>query len=453
MKKIRYFLGGRLFPCAALCVFTAAAIIALALWLPCALAPIALAERLFSFGAALFTVCSSDEPECKLPKVVLIVLLPWTGAILALVWRRKKPFAENPPRAEICYADSLDYFPVGRDMYERLLDDVSAARKFIWLEYYIVAHGAFFYAVEELLERKAKEGLDVRLLYDDFGCSLTLPGRFEKDLAKRGIKTRAIRKVRFPSRAANRRNHRKIAVIDGEIAYTGGMNLADEYIGEKIRFGHWKDTAVRVTGAPALQFARLVALDAKTELPGLPEPRAGKIPCAVIADKAADTVYRAGVSALCTLVHSAEEYAYLNTPYLAPDKAATEALISLARAGKDVRIMIPYIPDKRTTFLITKSYARELMRAGVRIRQYTAGFLHAKSLVSDGLRCFVSTYNLDFRSFHLQAECGLYAEDEETAACMKRDFLSAWEAGTPLNKAGFFERALGSVLRLFAPLV
>lgn len=452
MKKLRYFFGGRLFPCALVCAFTAAAVSALALWLPRALAPIALVERLFSFGVTLYTVCSSDRPECKLPKTVLIVLLPWTGAVLALLWRRKKPGAENP-EAEECFAESLEYFSVGVEMYERLLADISAARKFVWLEYYIVAHGAFFYAIKELLERKAKEGLDVRLLYDDFGCSLTLPKSFEKELAKRGIKTRALRKVRIPSRAANRRNHRKIAVIDGEIAYTGGVNLADEYIGEKIRFGHWKDTAVRVTGAPAAAFARLMANDAETELSDLPAPNEGKIRCAVIADKAEDTDYRSGVSAVCALVHAAKEHVYLNTPYLAPDSAVMSALTSAARAGKDVRIMIPHIPDKRWTFLITKSYARELQRAGVEIREYTAGFLHAKSLVSDGRHCFVSTYNLDFRSLYLQAECGLYAQDAETAESMERDFLAAWEAGTPVKKAGFFERALGAVLRLFAPLV
>ncbi|MDE6058881.1 MAG: hypothetical protein K2G44_02455 [Clostridia bacterium] len=453
MRKLRYFFGGRLFPCALIFAASVGATVVLAVWLPRALAPVALAERLFSLIAALFIVCAKEPPEFKLSKIVLIVFLPWTGGILALVWLRRTPNA-NPPETINCLAESIEYFPVGKEMYERLLTDITNAEKFIWLEYYIVAHGAFFHALSEVLERKAKEGVDVRLLYDDFGCSFTLPKRFEKEQAKRGIKAYAVRRIRFPSRAANRRNHRKIAVIDGEIAYTGGINLADEYIGEKIRFGHWKDTAVRVTGAPASAFAKLLASDMPRAL-NLPEikPQEGNIPCAVIADSAEDTQFRAGGAALCSLISAAEKSVWLFTPYLAPDTALLSALETAARAGKDVRIMIPHIPDKKFTFLITQSYAQEMTSAGVQIREYTAGFLHAKSVTCDGKRAFVSTYNLDFRSLYLQAECGLYAESEELANALERDFTASWEAGTPLKKASPLKRAVGAVLRLFAPLV
>lgn len=453
MRKLRYFFDGRLFPCALIFAASVGATLALAVWLPRALAPVALAERLFSLIAALFIVCAKEPPEFKLSKIVFIVFLPWTGAIFALVWLRRTPNA-NPPETRQCLAESIEYFPVGKEMFERLCVDLANAKKFIWLEYYIVAHGAFFHALSEILERKAKEGVDVRLLYDDFGCCLTLPKRFEKEQAKRGIKAYAVRRIRFPSRAVNRRNHRKIAVIDGGIAYTGGINLADEYIGEKIRFGHWKDTAVRVTGAPAAAFAKLIADDMPRilELPEIKEQK-GTIPCVVIADSAEDTQFRAGRAALCSLVHAARNSVWLFTPYLAPDAALTSALEAAARAGRDVRIMIPHIPDKKLTFLITQSYAREMTSAGVKIREYTAGFLHAKSLVADGKHCFVSTYNLDFRSLYLQAECGLYAENEDLGNALERDFLSAWEAGTPLKKASPLKRALGAVCRLFAPLV
>ena len=474
MRKLRYFLGGRLFPCALLFVLSVLGICAIALWLPRALAPVALAERIFSLVAALIIVCSREQPEFKLPKVVLIVFLPWTGAILALCWRRKTPLktkfsahaetdvgirgrmqsiSEHLCELKPCLARTVEYFPVGREMYERMLPDISNAKKMIWLEYYIVAHGAFFHALSPLLERKAKEGLDVRILYDDFGCAFTLPKHFEREQAKLGVKAYALRRIRFPSRATNRRNHRKIAVIDGEIAYTGGINLADEYIGETIRFGHWKDTAVRVTGAPAAEFAKLIAEEMKDcKVPEITENE-GEIPCAVIADRAADSMHRAGLSAMCSLVSAAEDYVYLNTPYLAPDAGLIAALSSAAIAGKDVRIMIPHIPDKKMTFEITRSYARELIDSGVQIREYTAGFLHAKSVVADGKHCFVSTYNLDFRSLYLQAECGLYAEDDNLAENLKRDFLTAWEAGTPVKNASPFEHGLSALLRLFAPLI
>ena len=451
MRRLRYFLGGRLFLFTLIFIPTVLAACALAVWLPRALAPIALLERSFSLVVALITVNGSSVAESKLPKLLLIGFLPWTGAILCLLlYRRKTDRRPHLANAAPLYAESVEYFPVGREMYERLLADVESARSFIWLEYYIVAQGAFFHALCERLEAKANEGLDVRLYYDDFGCSLTLPSRFEAELQKRGIHARALRPIRFPFGNLNRRNHRKIAIIDGEIAYTGGINLADEYIGEKIRFGHWKDTAVRVTGEPAAFFTKLISEDAKIALPEL-SPAKGEIPCAVVADGTGGE--RAGVYAIVSMIGSATERLFLNTPYLAPDAATASALKAAALRGVDVRLMIPHIPDKRAPFLISKSYARELERAGVQIREYTAGFLHAKSLVADGRLCFVSSYNLDFRSLYLQAECGLRAEDELLAKVLEQDFLSAWEAGTPVRKSGRLERGIAAVLRLFAPLV
>lgn len=452
MRKLRNFFGGRLFPCALLTLLVALAIAAAAIYLPRALAPIALAERLFALVTALTVVNATEPHECKLPKLVLAIMLPWTGSFLCLLSRRKKLPPPSPKPSVTLYAAETEYFPVGRDMYEKLLPDLENARKFIWLEYYIVAHGAFFDAVLGILERKAAAGLDVRLLYDDFGCSLLLPRGFEKEMKRRGVKAKATRKVRFPSRALNRRNHRKIAVVDGEIAYTGGVNLADEYVGETIRFGHWKDTALRVTGQPAAEFAKLFAEDA-----GIPYPdcttEQGNIPCKIFADGAEDSYARAGVAAYCDLIYRTKQKIYINTPYLAPDGATVSALKTAAAEGKDVRIMIPHIPDKRTTFLITKSFARELAYAGVKIREYTAGFLHAKSAVADGKISFVSSYNLDFRSLYLQAECGLTVDDETLAEALEQDFLVAWRTGTELKKANFFERKLCAVLRLFAPLV
>ena len=472
MRKLRHFFGGKLFLCALLALPWALFVCFLAIRLPYALAPAAALERIFSLTVALCTASGNDLAESKISKLLLILLLPWTGAVLCIVWRRKpaprpEPEAKQTGESTIdrlarigalsggtrpARAESAEYFPVGKEMYEALLRDLAAAKRFIRLEYYIVAQGVFFSSVRKILEEKAAAGLDVRLCYDDFGSSLTFPRKLQRELMRAGIEVRASRPLKLPLREMNRRNHRKIAAIDGSIAYVGGVNLADEYIGELVRFGHWKDTALRVTGEAALELAALQAREYGFPLPEI-SPPAGELPCAVIADDAADGRARAGCYALCTLLADAKKHAYLFTPYLAPDAALEGALCAAAAAGTDVRVMIPHVPDKRTTFLLTRHNARRLEKAGVRVREYAAGFLHAKSLVADGELSFVSSYNLDFRSLHLQAECGVVLQDGNTAKKLEEDFLSSWETGVPVRKEKFFERIARTLLALFAPLM
>ena len=470
MRKLQKFFGGKLFPCVLLCILCALLICAAAIRLPRALAPIAIAERLFALAAALFLAASRDTPECKISKFILLVLLPWVGTLLCFLLRRKPCRRAAAGRraqdgtigylaalgdadAEVLYATDAEYFPVGGEMKRKLLSDLSDARKCIFLEYYIVEQGGFFGDVFPILRDKAKEGLDVRLIYDGFGCSLTLPRRFPKEMERAGIRVAIARPLRFPPSDLNRRNHRKIAVIDGEIGYVGGINLADEYTGEKIRFGHWKDSALRVSGTPAMRLARMIAEETGIPLPPLPEPQSGEIPCAAISDCAADTEPRKGAAAIGAMISRAERFAYCNTPYLAPDAVLLAELKRAAAAGTDVRIMIPHIPDKKTTFLLSRAFARELIRAGVQVREYTAGFLHAKSIVTDGRYSFVSSYNLDYRSLYLQAECGLAVDDEPLARALTEDFLACWEAGTPVGRAKKKKKILLVFVRPFAPLM
>ncbi|MDE5897514.1 MAG: cardiolipin synthase, partial [Clostridia bacterium] len=316
----------------------------------------------------------------------------------------------------------------------------------------IVEQGSFFGAVLSVLREKAAAGLDVRLAYDDFGCALTLPRNFSEELRRAGIRVTVLRPVKFPLRSLNRRNHRKIAVIDGEIGYVGGINLADEYTGEKIRFGNWKDTALRVTGEPAQKLAGLFAEDAGISPPDFPPAKRGTLPCVPVSDTAHGENLRAGPCAHALLLARAERYAYYYTPYLAPDSALLHAFRCAAAAGVDVRILIPHIPDKKATFLLTRRFARELERAGVQVREYTAGFLHAKSAVTEEY-AFVSSYNLDYRSLYLQAECGIAVKDGELVRKLTEDFLSTWEAGTPVKRARLPERVLTAIVSPFLPLV
>lgn len=477
MRKFKYFLCGRALPFAISILLVSAAYLALSLWLPRALAPIALAERLFSFSAGVFVVCSHTFSESKTAKLLLLVLFPWTGALLCLLQRGRGEL----PAAALCATEALslprkigeisrslcghggcafsdaEYFPTGRDAFEKMLADLKNARRSVKLEYYIIARGAFWNSVLAVLEQKAKAGVDVKVIYDDFGCSLTLPRDYHKQLAARGIKTQIYRPLRFPSTAAGARDHRKLAIIDDRIAYTGGINLADEYIGETVRFGHWKDTAVRVTGGLALECSALFC-EHWNEL-----GKGGKItpdPSSVPQGNAfgaafADGAYgaRTGAAVHAALIYGAARSLYLCTPYLAPDATLISALKAAAYAGLDVRVMIPHIPDKKAVFALTRFYARRLAAAGVRVREYTSGFLHAKSAVADGEHCVVSSYNFDFRSMYLQAECGVYVQSAALAEAMERDFLSVWETGTELTKAKPSERFTGGLMRLIAPLV
>lgn len=472
MRKLKYFLCGRFFPFALIALGILTVGIVLAVRLPALLAPIAVLERIAAVLAALAAACGKSPSEYKLLRVVLILLLPWVGTAAALLLPDRTagseeecaasaPFplsalAENLSSVGPCSLKTAEYFSVGSEMYPRLLEDLKGAKKSIYLEFYIIAEGIFWSDVLEILTERARAGVDVRLIYDGFGCALTLPPSFEKEMARRGVKAYCFRPLGFPSRNASRRDHRKIAAIDGEIAYTGGINLADEYIGEKIRFGHWKDTGIRVTGgaaaALALLFTRTWNAGNPSDVLCPPKPSGGAVPCAVISDDSGDRELRAGHQTLLKLFAGAEKRLYVNTPYLAPDLPLLRALECAALSGADVRLMIPHIPDKKYPFLLTRSYAAELERSGVKVREYTDGFLHAKSVVSDGI-AFVSTYNLDFRSLFLQAECGVAVKQTALADKLAADFLTAWEGGTPLPARGRAHALFCRLLRLTAPLI
>lgn len=474
MRKIRNFIHGKLFPCALIALLWGAGLVFFALFLPRWLAPLAALERLVSLLTGIAVLLSRDTPESKLSKLVLLLLLPWTGAILCFLWRRRPRTPSPSPRcgggdvlvraaalsepftdASVTRANGLTYFPTGREAFRALLRDVSAAKSYIWLEYYIVARGALFNRLFFALRKKAEEGLDVRLLYDGFGSSLTLSAKDVRQLNAAGILTQEARPLTVSPKAVNRRNHRKIAVIDGEIAYTGGINLADEYTGEKLRFGNWKDSAVRVTGETAAVFTSLLCKTLGKHPPARERgaEKRGNIPCAVIADDAEDCVLRAGAGAFGALIGSANKTLYLFTPYLAPDGTLLRELKRSAAAGVDVRVMIPHIPDKKVPFLLTRHFARELERAGAKAREYTDGFLHAKCATADGEYAFVSSYNLDYRSLYLQAECGLLARDAAFCADVERDFLQAWETGTPVPRERFFARISRMLVQLFLPFL
>ena len=450
MRKLHYFLHGRLFPCVLLLVPIAAGGVLLAVFLPRLLAPVALVERVFSFVVAVIVATGHDLPESKAAKLLLL-FLPWTGAVLALLFRTPREAARlqnctpnlgHAPLVDRLFAlsermtglppsraESVSYFPVGQEMFRALTADL------------------------KILKERAAAGVDVRLIYDDFGCALTLPEDYVRELAACGIRAAAFGRVRL-RRGLTRRDHRKLAVID-DVAYCGGVNLADEYIGEKLRFGHWKDTALRIQGGiSAFSELFLRTWYALRPSDGLPAPQtspAGELPFALLCD-GADARERIFPEALALLLSHAERRIYCFTPYLSLPASLLARLRGAAAAGLDVRVVIPHIPDKRAVFFLTRAYARLLEECGVQVREYVPGFLHAKSLVIDGKYALVSSYNLDFRSLYVQAECGAFIADMPLAEEVERDFLTVWKQSAPVKKTNAFVRGLGRIAMLFAPL-
>ncbi|MBR2324833.1 MAG: cardiolipin synthase [Clostridia bacterium] len=359
------------------------------------------------------------------------------------------------------------YLPSGEQMLASLLSDLRRARRYIFLEYFIIEDGVMWGQVHEILKEKAKSGVEVRVIYDDIGCFLRVPKIFQKTLESEGIKCRVFNPFRplFTS-LHNHRDHRKIAVIDGEFAYTGGANLADEYINAVSPLGHWKDAAVRLSGGAALSLCAVflenwclgsgTAEDVSLYLPPCVK---GNVPGALVqpyADTPLDDAPIGETAYLCA-ISAAKETLYITTPYFIVDDSMMNALILAAKSGVDVRIVTPHIWDKRFVHMATRSYYRELIRGGIRVYEYTPGFIHSKTVVSDGVLSIVGTTNFDYRSLCHHFECGTVIYDREVAAALKEDFFSVLSVSREITekdcKAGLLRRFFEHLLRIFAPIL
>ncbi len=360
------------------------------------------------------------------------------------------------------------YFPSGEAKFAALLADLEKAERYIFLEYFIVAPGEMLDSILEILERKAAAGVEVRFLYDDMGCLLLLPAHFKRNLEKRGIRCAVFNPFRpFLTATQNNRDHRKIAVIDGKIAYTGGVNLADEYINRLPRFGHWRDAAVRVEGAAAWSLTVMFFQLWSTAAPGGKENFSGYFPSILdlpvqdgFVQPYADTpLDRDHVSerVYMQMISAATRYLYISTPYLIIDDSMLSALTTAAQSGVDVRILTPEKWDKRLVHMTTRSYYPALLAGGVRIYEYSGGFNHAKTFVVDDRIATVGTVNLDFRSLYLHFECGVKLYETSSIADIRNDFLDTVarcrEIQPADTKVGPVSRLLQSLLRLFAPLM
>ena len=462
-----------------------------------------------SIAIVLYIIGKDDNSAYKIGWIVLIMTLPLFGGLLYLFLGDKKP-SRNMRRKLSAQHDifrdtliqegelqdrlgkvhgrasgtfeyvrrvsdfpayentDVTYYPSGEEMFVDMLEELRQAKHFIFLEYFIVAEGRMWETILEILKQKAQEGLDVRMIYDDMGCLTLLPGGYYSGLEKYGIKCMAFNHViPFFSLVMNNRDHRKILDIDGHTAFTGGINLADEYINEKVRFGYWKDTGVRLKGDGVWNFTEMFLemwnafRKEDTDISGFkphvyhPEPFEGKGFVQPYTDSPLDNETIAE-NVYLDILHQAKKYVYIFTPYLIVDDVMRNALCTAAKRGVDVRIVTPAIPDKPTIFRLTRSNYPPLLRAGVRIFEYTPGFIHAKSYICDDEFGVVGSVNMDFRSLYLHFECATLLYRTNGLAELKKDSLETIEASREITlkdcKQGIIGGLFDSVLRVFAPL-
>ena len=326
----------------------------------------------------------------------------------------------------------IKYFPLGEDKFEELLKQLEKAEHFIFLEYFIIEEGEMWGRILEILARKAAEGVEIRLMYDGTNEFTTLPYSYPRRLKELGIKCKAFAPIApFVSTHYNYRDHRKILVIDGHTAFTGGVNLSDRYINKEEVFGHWKDTAVMLKGEAArsftLLFLQMWNIDEKEPAFGkylnYPAEPAADAPGYVIpyGDSPVDG-YRVGEMVYIDILNRAKNYVHIMTPYLILDGELDTALRFAAERGVEVSIILPGIPDKKTPYALAKTHYASLIRAGVKIYEYTPGFVHAKVFSSDDMKAVVGTINLDYRSLYHHFECAAYMVDTPCIADIEADF-------------------------------
>ena len=403
-------------------------------------------------------IINKDEPtEFKMSWIIIICLLPVLGALIYLlvvgnfgglglkkrlqecareteglvetsketglaITQSSKQFQgfahymEQTAGFPVYHNSKAVYFPSGEEKFRDLLEELKKAEKFIFLEYFIVEPGIMWNAILDILKEKVKEGVEVRVMYDGMCSILLLPYGYPEELKGYGIKAKMFSPIRpFLSTSQNNRDHRKILVIDGKVAYTGGVNFADEYINEKERFGHWKDVAVRVNGRAVKSFTVMFLQmwnvyekeqeDYSRYLDGIdysqvPRGDGFMIPYGDTPTRHAEVAKTVYVS----IISSATSYVHIMTPYFIVDREFFDNMRYAAQKGVEVSMILPHIPDKKAVYYIARTFYPQLLEAGIKVYEYTPGFVHAKSVMADREAALIGSTNMDYRSFQLHYE-------------------------------------------------
>ncbi|MBY0757259.1 cardiolipin synthase [Clostridium sardiniense] len=466
---------------------------------------------IISVLVVIYIVSRTDNPSYKLAWTIPVLLFPIFGGLFYLIFGGKKMNNKFKRKVEKVYNESKDaliqdegiinelenidksvanqakytskyamspvyknttteYLSPGEEFFDCLIKELKKAKRYIFMEYFIVHEGKMWDTILDILEEKAKAGVDVRMIYDDMGCLTTLPYKYNEQIEKRGIKCQVFNPfVPFLSIILNNRDHRKITVIDGHTGFTGGTNLADEYINEIVRFGHWKDASIMIKGEAVwnltVMFLQVWSfnsgekinydefrvlddhkLDIKSD--GYVQP---------YADSPLDDEI-VGENVYLNIINKAKDYVYISTPYLIIDNELVTALTLAAKSGVDVRIITPHIEDKWYAHIVTRAYYPQLIKAGVKIYEYTPGFIHSKTVVSDDIVGTVGTINFDYRSLYLHFECGVWLYKTKSVMQIKDDYIKMIDICTRITLEDcrhikLYDRILTAILRVFAPLM
>lgn len=503
LVRSRFFLG------AVVILVEFGILVAVLSWLIEVFVPLAVLAWVLYFIVLLYILNRDEIPENKLPWLVILLLIPIFGSFLFLLLSNNNASKDDYIRFEksakkirphmaqtnnIGKLNELDkdayaqaqylfmgakmpvfdkskttYYPLGENFHIDLINELSKAKHFIFMEYFIIQEGKMWTPIHKVLKEKAKSGVEVYLMYDDLGCIATLPEDFYEQLQKDGINCVPCNKFKpILSHIHNNRDHRKITVIDGKVGFTGGINLADEYINAIVKHGHWKDTAVKIQGEAVKSLSALFIsvwnmqnerqLDCDKYLfmskggdcgKGYVVPF-GDSPSPIDTEDIGKTVY-------INMLNCAKDYVYITTPYLICDRELLNAMCNAARRGVDVRLITPHIPDKKAVFLMTRSNYKKLIESCVKIYEYTPGFIHAKSFVSDDKFAVCGTINLDYRSLVHHFECGAWMYNTECIREMRDDFVETQRKSQAISKEQatlpFFENLFANVMKVFSPLL
>ena len=363
--------------------------------------------------------------------------------------------------------NDVSYYPLGEIAFKEMIKELKKANEFIFFEYFIVAPGKMWNSILEILKEKAKQGVEVRVMYDDLGCFSSLKSSYPKELEKYGIKCVVFNKLTPVSGIImNNRDHRKILVIDGKVAFSGGINIADEYINEKVKYGHWKDNGIKVSGDAVWNYTVMFLTiwnafkktDSNYEKYKYKYPKSKERKGYVIpyGETPLDEEVT-GQNIYLNIINQANDYVYICTPYLIIDTDMINALTLAAKRGVDVRIIIPGIPDKKIVYSLSESYIEPLVKYGVKVYRYTPGFVHSKMFLADDNIATVGTINLDYRSLYLHFECGLYLENVKCIKEIKNDMIDTLDKSKEVSRKEarppFLKAVRQAILRLVAPLM
>ena len=513
LRKLLRLLYSRVFIIALLLIVQLAFVLTTIIVLNDSYWAVALCTTVLSIALVLVLINNQEQnPSTKLAWILVIVLLPIVGATLYLMFGshyasyklRKQVLnvvAESegvlPENQEVMEAleyfdpavasqskylqkttgmppfainrNDTKYYTSGEDIWPDMLAELRNAQKYIFIESFIVQEGLFWNSILEILTAKATAGVDVRVMFDDLGCINTLPSNYQQKLRSLGIKCTVFNPIKAHLDVGlNNRDHRKICVIDGKTAFTGGVNLADEYINKKVRFGHWKDTAIMLKGDAVQSFTVMFlemwnVNERKAEnfrrymTPKRKELKRELGYVIPYADSPFDNE-NVGEEVYFHILNHAKKYVHIMTPYLILDNEMITTLTRVAKSGIDVVIIMPHIPDKWYAFVVAQTYYQELIESGVQIYEYTPGFVHAKVFVSDDDTAVVGTINLDYRSLYLHFECGAFIYNNSEIDRIERDFQQTLGHShkvtlMEVKNRTMLTKVVGQVLRLVAPLM